>query len=81
MKELSTFGGTDSQAYGINDSEQVVGLSQVAGTDNYHAFLYKDGKMTDLGLLGGTYRSYYSNSQANGINNKGQWNYLGLVDE
>jgi probable HAF family extracellular repeat protein len=68
-------GGPDSQAYGINDSDQVVGESQVAGTDNYHAFLYDERatpKMKDLGLLGGTYRSYYSNSQAMAINNKGQ---------
>src|SRR5215216_3401327 len=72
MTDLGLLAGTDSQAYGINDSGQVVGLSSIADNQNYHAFLYKDGVMKDLGLLGGTYRSYYSNSQANGINNSGQ---------
>jgi probable HAF family extracellular repeat protein len=72
IKELGTLGGTDSQAYGINDSGEVVGLSTIADNQNYHAFLYKDSVMKDLGLLGGTYRSYYSNSQANGINTSGQ---------
>jgi probable HAF family extracellular repeat protein len=47
-------------------------LSAIAGNQNYHAFLYKDGVMTDLGFLGNTDRDYYSNSQANGINNSGQ---------
>ena len=87
MKELSTLGtimsssgivpGPDSQAYGINDSGQAVGLLQVYGTDyysnNYHAFLWDSTNgMKDLGLLGGTYTNYYSNSQANGINTSGQ---------
>jgi probable HAF family extracellular repeat protein len=66
-------GGPDSQAFGINDSDQVVGTSQVAGYSTSHAFLYDESattKMKDLGILGGTYN--YSNSQALGINNKGQ---------
>ncbi|MBD2168189.1 hypothetical protein H6G04_27785 [Calothrix membranacea FACHB-236] len=57
-------GDNYSYAYGINDSGQVVGFSS-----NNHAFLYSDGKMTDLGSLP---RSGYDSSAAYGINNSGQ---------
>jgi len=40
-----------SEAYGINDSGQVVGWSDA--TNWQHAFLYSNGTMTDLGTLGG----------------------------
>jgi probable HAF family extracellular repeat protein len=62
-------GSPDSQAFGINDSDQVVGTSQVAGYSTSHAFLYDESattKMTDLGTLGGT------NSSAYAINESGQ---------
>lgn len=65
MKDLGTFpGGSDSQAFGINDSGQVAGRAFVDGT--YHAFLCSGGVMSDLGTLGGTW------SQAGGINKSGQ---------
>jgi probable HAF family extracellular repeat protein len=75
MKDLGLLGGTytsyysNSQANGINKYGQVVGWSAYDDTGHVHAFLYKDGKMTDLGdlsALGGT------NSYAYGINTKGQ---------
>jgi probable HAF family extracellular repeat protein len=66
VQDLGTLGGSHSWASAINDSGQVVGYSYLAGDQNYHAFLYKDGKMTDLLTLGGT------SSVAKGINKSGQ---------
>ena len=51
----------------INDSDQVTGESNYAGTSiNMHAFLYSGGAMADLGTFGGVH------SVGNGINNGGQ---------
>jgi probable HAF family extracellular repeat protein len=54
-----------SDAFGINDVGQVVGTS-INYASQGHAFLYTDGKMTDLGTLGG------GDSIAVGINSSGQ---------
>lgn len=63
--DLGTLGGYNSVAYGINDSGQIVGTSDVAGVR--HAFLWKprDRRMTDLGTLGGDYSTAFA------INNLG----------
>jgi probable HAF family extracellular repeat protein len=52
VKALGTLGGKYSEAYAITDTGEIVGQSQTSDRD-YHAFLYKNGKMTDLGALDG----------------------------
>lgn len=65
MLDLGTLGGRDSKAMGINDSGQVVGLASLAD-HNVHAFLYRAGKLVDLGTLpGGAFSAAYA------ISNKG----------
>jgi probable HAF family extracellular repeat protein len=59
-------GGTVSEARGINASGQVAGYATTAGNRAYHAVLWSNGTMTDLGTLGGTV------SEAYGINASGQ---------
>lgn len=65
VTDLGTLGGSASEAYGVNNSGQVVGWARTASGEQ-HAFLYSAGTMTDLGSLGG------GSSLAHGINNSGQ---------
>jgi probable HAF family extracellular repeat protein len=65
VTELGTLGGCCTSAHAINSAGQVVGLSYLPGSGDYHAFLWEKGVMTDLGTLGGT-------SDARGINARGQ---------
>jgi probable HAF family extracellular repeat protein len=69
VTQLGSLGGGNSTAYGVNDGSssgpQVVGSSYTAA-GLQHAFLWRDGSMTDLGTLGG------SDSSGRGINNSGQ---------
>ena len=53
MQDLGTLGGDSSQAYGINDNGQVVGVSTLADGVTSHAFLWtEDTGMVDLGDTG-----------------------------
>jgi probable HAF family extracellular repeat protein len=66
LSEMGTLGGTNCEAYGINDSGQVAGFSETAAGTN-HAFLFSNGTMNDLGVLArGTV------SMGFGLNNAGQ---------
>ncbi len=52
VTDLGTLGGKVSYAYGISNSGAVSGSAAVASGDE-HPFLWRDGRMTDLGGLGG----------------------------
>jgi probable HAF family extracellular repeat protein len=62
---LGTLGGTQTAAYGINDSGKIVGHSLLGGSE-HHAFLWDSGNMTDLGM--GVALSINNNSQITGYN-------------
>jgi probable HAF family extracellular repeat protein len=54
MRNLGSFGGTCTFAYGLNNHAQVVGWSNLPGDQNSRAFLWEDGALEDLGgSLGG----------------------------
>lgn len=75
ITDLGTLDGISSEAYGLNGSGHVIGWSTTA-SGAVHAFLYRDGVMTDLGTLpGGTY------SYATGISDLGQVVGYGGINE
>jgi probable HAF family extracellular repeat protein len=49
--DLGTLGGSQSAAYGIDDTGDIVGDSYVAGNGTTHAFLYSNNVMIDLNSL------------------------------
>jgi probable HAF family extracellular repeat protein len=65
MTDLGNLGVGGSFAYDSNDLGEVVGRAQ-RDSKYYHAFLWKDGQMTDLGAIGG-----FGSSSAEAINNHG----------
>jgi probable HAF family extracellular repeat protein len=69
MRDLGSFGGPNSEAKAVNDRGQVVGgsdttLSCSSCNPIRHAFVWENGKLTDLGTLGGS-------SEAVAINARG----------
>lgn len=67
MIDLGSLGGSWGRAgFGINNIGQITGYAYIAGNSAYHAFLYTNQGMLDLGTTGG------ANSQGFDINNLGQ---------
>lgn len=75
MTDLGTLGGLNSEATGINDAGTIVGRAETGETVVFedgsvanvvHAFVWRQGQMTDLPLDG----SVFSGAEA--INNRGQ---------
>jgi probable HAF family extracellular repeat protein len=50
--DLGTLGGSFSWAFAVNNRGWVVGIATLTGDTSLHAFLWHDGLMTDLGILG-----------------------------
>jgi probable HAF family extracellular repeat protein len=72
MQDLGTLGGSNAFALFVNERGQVTGASSVDATPNpdtgfptIDPFLWQDGKMVDIGTLGGTL------GFANSLNNRG----------
>lgn len=60
LDDLGTLGGRDTHPNSINNRGQVVGYSKYSTEDGpYHAFLWEDHVMTDLGALGGVFSEAY----------------------
>jgi probable HAF family extracellular repeat protein len=67
VKDLGSLGGkTGNTAFSINNSGEVVGVSDLPGDQTFDAFLWKDRKMHDLHKLPGDFASV-----ALGINDVG----------
>ena len=71
ITDLGTLGGTQSFAYGINDSGQVVGYSWLTGDAGGDSFLYSNGKMISLFPLNSHSQGILTVGPT-GINNRGQ---------
>lgn len=70
MVDLGSLGGGEAIARSINSSGTVVGSSYTADRTGDHAFVFRDGRMTDLNLLVDLPSGYLKDAVA--INDSGQ---------
>jgi len=78
-KMLGTLGGSFSIARGLNNQGEVVGGSLTEGDENFHGFLYRNGRLFDLNEfldLGSGWELH----QALSINNCGEILAIGCQD-
>ena len=66
LVDIGTLGGTYSEGTGINDLNEIAGVSSVKGSSLNHLFLYAKGHMSDLGTVAG--ESFVNAA----INNRGE---------
>jgi probable HAF family extracellular repeat protein len=67
MTDLGTLGGSTSLIRWLNDVGEVVGGANTTNDNSFHATLWKNGRIIDLGVLDGD-----CSSVANAINSSGR---------
>src|SRR5437016_12602987 len=72
ITDLGTLGGSFSVALGVNSRGQVIGNSFTTGDQALHAFIYSDGRMRDLGTLGGSSSSADARSEERRVGKEGR---------
>ena len=71
MKDLGAIGEEESTAFGINNAGQIVGGPREGSNSTHPAFLYSNGKMTDLNTMIDPASGWHL-TEAKAINDSGQ---------
>jgi probable HAF family extracellular repeat protein len=67
MVDIGNLGGTFAYPNSMNERDQVVGLSTLAGDAVLHPFSWERGTLTDIGTFGGSYGEALSVNDAGGV--------------